>query len=184
MLATETGEDTVGFVPWREDLFVARDSIHYLAFRRNDEGEVHRLVAGVVNQYPCPAHDGFDYDVQRPEDWTSSPAGSNRREYIPHPTVEELTEFEGVYVSPELSTSYAVVLEEDRLVLRHKRHGTLPIIHAYRDEFKGTEWYTRAVNFRRNQAGEITGLVIDLGSRTRNLVFRKVDPASQAYVPG
>ena len=51
-----------------------------------------------------------------------------------------LTEFFGNYVSDELSTSYVVAIEDSELVMRHRRHGTINLTPAWKDDFRGGEW--------------------------------------------
>jgi CubicO group peptidase (beta-lactamase class C family) len=93
-----------------------------------------------------------------------------RVEDQPPPRLAELT---GEYVSDELETSYAVVLENDRLAMRHRRHGTIPLIQVRGDEFAGSAGFLASVEFRRDDGGRVVGLLVNAGERSRDIRFLK-----------
>jgi CubicO group peptidase (beta-lactamase class C family) len=86
------------------------------------------------------------------------------------PERTELYAYVGEYRSEELSTTYTITLEEDRLVARHRRHGVISLIPVLRDEFRGGTWFLRGVEFDRDTTGEVVGLRVTNG-RSRNLRF-------------
>ncbi len=89
------------------------------------------------------------------------------------PTLTNPSEYTGTYWSDELSTSYEVVFEDEKLKLSHFQNGDIELIHAWSDEFKGSEWFTDLVEFQRNETGAITGLSVTQ-YRAKNQLFKKV----------
>ncbi len=88
------------------------------------------------------------------------------------PTDPRLTEYVGEYASDELSTMYTAAVEDGELVLRHRRHGTIEMIPAWGDEFRGGQWFLNSVEFDRNDSGAVVGFRVTQG-RSRNLQFVK-----------
>ncbi len=88
------------------------------------------------------------------------------------PTPLQLKDLTGEYVSEELKTSYTIVLEDGKLVAKHRRHGTIDLTYAYKDDFRGGVWFMRSVEFYRNKAGEVAGFKVTQ-NRSRNQRFIK-----------
>lgn len=92
------------------------------------------------------------------------------------PNPEELESFAGTYWSPELATSYSVVLENDRLVARHSRHEDLRLTPTISDQFTSGSWRLRTVEFIRDRNGSVDGFLLT-GHRIRHVRFqRQGDP--------
>jgi CubicO group peptidase (beta-lactamase class C family) len=89
------------------------------------------------------------------------------------PSSTELAEFAGEYLSEELRTAYTVEVENGALVMRHPRHGTLPLTHAWSDEFTGSASFLTSIEFQRDEAGRVIGLLVGAGPRNRDLRFVK-----------
>ncbi len=83
-------------------------------------------------------------------------------------------ELAGVYASEELDTSYRVEVENGIPVLRHHRHGTIRLVHAWGDDYAGSLVSLRSVEFQRDAAGRVTGLLMNAGERNRDIRFVKV----------
>lgn len=83
-----------------------------------------------------------------------------------------LAELTGGYKSEELETFYSITLEDGKLVAKHRRHGTINLTYAYKDDFRGGVWFMRSVEFYRNEAGEVAGFKVTQ-SRSRNQRFIK-----------
>lgn len=79
----------------------------------------------------------------------------------------------GEYVSEELNTSYRVEVEGGELAMRHRRHGTIRLTHAWGDDFAGSTGFMRSVEFQRDAAGEVVGLLVNAGERNRDIRFVK-----------
>jgi hypothetical protein len=88
-------------------------------------------------------------------------------------TQAQLAEFAGEYESPELDTRYRVTLTNGALVLRHFRHGAVPLTRLFGNEFGGRASHLRSVVFQRNAAGQVSGFSVDLGERSRDNRFVK-----------
>lgn len=82
----------------------------------------------------------------------------------------KLTEFTGTFYSPELETSYTLVVENDTLRAHHQRHDDLNLIPSKVDGFNTN--FLGDLQFTRNNKQQITGLKASNG-RVRNLVFNK-----------
>lgn len=88
----------------------------------------------------------------------------------------DLTEYLGEYYSDELKTFYSVTQKDGKLAMKHRRHGTLNLTHAWKDDFRGQEWFLRGVEFYRDSSGKVAGLLVSQG-RNRNQRFTKQDIA-------
>ena len=125
------------------------DSRVFLTFGRDEQGDVTQLI---VNQ------DGQDMTAQR---ITDEP-----------PMAAQLSEFAGDYYSDELDTVYTLLIQDGRLVARHRRHEDVPLDSAGADRFASATWWFKQLDFQRDDAGGITGFALT-GERVRNLHFRK-----------
>jgi CubicO group peptidase (beta-lactamase class C family) len=89
------------------------------------------------------------------------------------PTPAQLREYAGEYFSEELDTRYIVQLTDSGLVMRHRRHGPVRLTHAWKDDFNGSVWYTRSVEFQRGANGRVTGFSVYIDDRSRDVRFIK-----------
>ena len=88
-------------------------------------------------------------------------------------TAAQLTQFAGEYYSPELGTSYTMVLKDGRLVAQHRRHDDISLTELDGDLFTGNRWFFQTVQFTRDNEKRITGFRLTSG-RVRNLRFDKL----------
>jgi hypothetical protein len=87
------------------------------------------------------------------ESWTPSPA--------------DLAPLAGTYFSPELETTYTLVVENGKLVVRHHRLPRTELAPTTRDNFTAPN----GVKFRfLRDKGKVAAFVVDAG-RTKNLRF-------------
>lgn len=84
----------------------------------------------------------------------------------------DLAGFAGRYFSEELETFYDLSVEDDELVIRHRRFGPAPLTHTEGDTFSGTLPVSQVV-FHRDDAGNVTGFEASNG-RARGIVFQKI----------
>ena len=89
-------------------------------------------------------------------------------------TPAQLGELAGEYASDELQVRYRVELTDSGLVMRHPRHGTIALTRLWRDEFGGSTWFTRSVEFRRDEAGRVVGFSAYIDERSRDIRFTRV----------
>ena len=85
----------------------------------------------------------------------------------------QLREFVGEYESEELKTVYRVELADTALVMKHRRHGTIRLTQAWRDDFSGSTGFTRSVEFQRDQSGRVVGFSVLIDERSRDVRFVK-----------
>jgi len=88
------------------------------------------------------------------------------------PAKVNLQEYTGEYYSPELSTTYSLVVESGKLVARHFRTGDVHLKVSKQDQFSGDQWYFGKIEFIRANDNTITGCKVSTG-RVRNLKFEK-----------
>ncbi len=87
----------------------------------------------------------------------------------------DLAEHAGTYTCPELDTSYTFLLEGDRLVVDHFRHGRLSALEpGWPDEFRSGAWFLSGLEFTRDADGRVDGFLLQT-DRTLNLRFVRVD---------
>ena len=84
----------------------------------------------------------------------------------------DLKSYTGVYYSPELQTSYDIVLKNDTLIINHIRHEPVTMAAVGHDAFTATAWYMSKIDFNRNSQSEITGFRASSG-RVKNVRFVK-----------
>lgn len=89
-------------------------------------------------------------------------------------TPEQLTEFTGDYYTEELDTTYTIVVSENGLVAKHRRHDDILLTDAG-DHFTGNVWFFPDIHFTRDDTGGVTGFKLT-GGRVRNLHFEKKTP--------
>ena len=87
------------------------------------------------------------------------------------PTVTELQAYAGDYYSDELATGYELLVEDERLLLRHWRHGDVNLDPLMKDTFGSDAWWLGQIRFERDRDGQLTGFRSDSG-RVRNLLFK------------
>lgn len=90
----------------------------------------------------------------------------------PSLSVARLQEYVGEYRSPELDTSYEVVVESGGLVARHWRNPPSALSPTAEDMFSGDQWWFPEVRFVRDATGQPSGFTVT-GARVRDLVFER-----------
>ena len=86
----------------------------------------------------------------------------------------QVADFVGAYVSDELQTTYEVERKGgDSLVLKHRRHGAIPLTPGWEGDFTTPLWFLKSVEFERDAAGVVTGFVVNVDERSRNIRFAK-----------
>lgn len=89
------------------------------------------------------------------------------------PSPAKLAEYAGEYYSEELGTSYSVIVKNGALELQHRRRGTIPLIWLWRDEFGSLDAYIASIDFTRDNARRVIGLIINGSARNRDIRFVK-----------
>lgn len=81
--------------------------------------------------------------------------------------------YAGVYESDELGIAYPVEVRGNTLVVRSRQHGDIVLKHAWRDDFSGTQGGMRSVEFQRDGNGRVSGFVVNIDERSRNIRFTR-----------
>jgi CubicO group peptidase (beta-lactamase class C family) len=89
------------------------------------------------------------------------------------PSAEQLKALAGTYFSEELEATYQVEVQNGNLVMRHRRHGVIPLTWINGDDFRGDTWFMRSVEFARD-GGRVAGLTVTVDERSRNIRFMKI----------
>ncbi len=76
------------------------------------------------------------------------------------PSEEELIAYTGNYYSKELDTRYSLILEDNKLILSHKRLETIALEPEAKDHFTSSSRMFRLVEFERDTEGVISGFKI------------------------
>ncbi len=145
-----TGQERVEIVPTSDSTFALTAVAASVVFLRNEAGEVDGLTLNQNGQNHATRLD--DVVVA----W--------------EPTVEDLADFEGRYFSVELETFYRVVLEDEALVVHHRRLDDATLTPGEEDRFSGGGL---ALSFERDRNGEVIGFYVANG-RTRDVRFERV----------
>ena len=97
-----------------------------------------------------------------------------KRMPLPRNYPDDLFQFTGTFYSAELSTSYDVVVENNRLIVRHNRLEDKELKFFREDTFKfDTDFFPIVFKFERDEDNKIIGFKITT-SRVKNLWFQKV----------
>ncbi|MCH7562893.1 MAG: serine hydrolase [Gemmatimonadetes bacterium] len=147
-----TGQRQLEIVPTSDSTFSLLGVEASVTFHRNPDGEVEALTL----------HQGGDNRATRladdeEEDWA--------------PTLEDLGAYVGRYFSREIETFYVVTLEEDRLVLQHRRMDDRNLKPGAVDAFAGGGLQ---VSFERDRNGRVIGFYMSNG-RTREVRFERLN---------
>ena len=87
------------------------------------------------------------------------------------PPPDKLAEYTGDYYSEELDTTYTLAVEDDRLVLHHRRNDAATLAFDGPDQFTTTAWYFDKLVFSRED-DTVTGFKAST-DRARNVRFVK-----------
>ena len=105
--------------------------------------------------------------------WTPvDPAAAVRPEPW-RPSAAELAAYAGRWYSDELETVYTLVVQGDRLVARHRRHGDLPLTPVEPGVFAGGQWFLGRVRFEPDATGAPAVMRVSAG-RVRNVRFERL----------
>lgn len=107
-------------------------------------------------------------ETPAPKNASQTPEKDNKPEQL---TPEQLAEFEGDYYTEELDTTYTIVVNENRLVAKHRRHDDISLTYTG-DHFTGNVWFFPEIRFIRDNTGRVIGFRLT-GGRVRNLHFEK-----------
>jgi CubicO group peptidase (beta-lactamase class C family) len=89
------------------------------------------------------------------------------------PPPARLAEYAGEYESRELGATWRVSVKDGALEMWHPRQGTLPLTWFWRDDFGSPGSVLSSVEFQRDAAGRVTGFVVNVDTRTRDIRFVK-----------
>ncbi len=93
------------------------------------------------------------------------------------PTVDELQDYVGTYYSPELDFSFYILVQDDQLCLRRRKHGTTLLVPTFADGFLGNVYPASlygegrlSLLFYRSDQNEILGFEASVW-RVRHVQF-------------
>ena len=90
------------------------------------------------------------------------------------PVARPLGEYVGEYFSQELDATYRVELADGALIARHRRHGASALTRRWGEDFAGAQFFLRSVRFERDRGGKVTGFVVNIDERSREIRFGRV----------
>lgn len=122
---------SIPLIPRSADRFQIGENPAFIVFKRDASGQI----SGHTTEPNERAHPYFE------------------KVDVPEVNAEMLSAYVGRYASDELATFYDVVLENDRLILRHLRHADMTLTAAYADAFKGDE--DVVIVFGRDDGGQV-----------------------------
>jgi len=143
------GSPKAELLPQSETTFFVREASSEVIFERDEKGSV------------------TGFTMKR-----DSQSQSAKRLNAPPATAAQLAQFAGDYYSPELGTTYTLVVQAGRLVAQHRRHDDISLTELDGDLFTGNRWFFQTVQFTRDSEKRITGFRLSSG-RARNLRFER-----------
>lgn len=146
-----SGQPRTGIEPTSDSTFTLTAVDASVVFHRNEEGEVDGVT---LNQ------NGENHATRLEDD------GDAEWE----PTLKDLEDFVGRYFSEELETFYTIALEEEALVVRHRRADDAELTPGEVDTFSGGGL---TFSFERDRNGRVIGFYASNG-RTRDVRFELI----------
>ena len=122
-----------------------------------------------VQSYPAPV--AFETPRGKPVQLVYRGRTQPKLQEYPTPAGAKLREYVGDYVSDELATTYRVELTDSGLVMNSRRVGNVRLTPLYRDDFGGSMWFTRSVEFLRDASGRVSGFSVYVDERSRDVRF-------------
>ena len=147
LMGQAAGQPKAEMIPLAETKFFLKENNADISFERDEKGKAV----------------GFAMSV-------NGPAQSAKRLNSPPLNEVQLAEFAGDYYSPELGTTYTIVVRKGQLVAEHRRHDDINLSELDGDLFSGTQWFFQTVQFTRDNEKRISGFRLSAG-RVRNLRF-------------
>ena len=146
LMGQAAGQSKSEMIPQSETTFFVKEANSEVTFERDEKGNVVRFAM------------------------KSSTQNQSARRLSPPVSAAQLTQFAGDYYSPELGTSYTLVLKDGKLMAQHRRHDDITLTELEGDLFSGNRWFFQTVQFTRDNEKRITGFRLTSG-RVRNLRF-------------
>lgn len=143
------GEGKAELIPLSETKFALKDIGGEVTFERDESGKITRFKL---------ERSGQSRTANRSDTKAATPA--------------QLAEFSGDYYSPELGTTYTLVVKEGQLIAQHRRHDDIRLTQFEGDRFRGSQWFFQRVQFTRDADKHVVGFRLT-GGRVRNLRFDK-----------
>ena len=123
LMGQAAGQSKSELIPQSETTFFVKEANSEMTFERDEKGNAVRFAMKNASQNL-----------------------SAKRLNAPPATAEQLTQFAGDYYSPELGTSYTLVVKDGKLVAQHRRHDDIPLTELDGDLFPQTVFPDSAVH--------------------------------------
>lgn len=146
-----TNQPRIEIFPIAPSSFELRVVEASVVFHENEQGEVKTLTLNQNGAHPA--------NRLADEPWS--------------PSEEELAAYTGRYFSAELGTFYDIVVEDGKLVLKHRRLEPLTLTPSKPDQFTGG-FPVATGEFERDESGKVVALLASNG-RTRDVRFEKTE---------
>ncbi len=146
-----TGQSPVEIVPTSDSTFALSVVDASVVFHRNEDGEVDGLT---LNQ------NGQNHATRLEDDDTEAW----------EPSTEDFHDFTGRYYSEELETFYTVVVEDDEVVVQHRRMDDLTLTPGEENTFSGGMF---TFSFERDRNDQVIGFYLS-NVRTRDVRFERI----------
>lgn len=84
--------------------------------------------------------------------------------------LSNINDYTGSYYSPELETTYQLLVKDGKLVTHHQRLENFTLSPIMKDKFDGNDFSFNHISFERDSQGRVSGFRISNG-RVQNLLF-------------
>ncbi len=148
LMAQATGQPSFEITPTSDSTFALAVVEASMTFHRDQDGRVTGLTLHQNGNHPAPRLPDRDE------------------------AAVDLLAYVGRYYSDEFETYYTVRIEDDRLVVQHRRRPTVTLNHTDGDEFAGSFPLVR-IEFERDDQGVVTGFRAS-NVRARGILFERV----------
>jgi hypothetical protein len=142
------GSPKAELIPQSETTFFVKEANSEVMFERDEKGNVVRFAMKNATQSQLAKRLG------------------------PPAAAAQLSQFAGDYYSPELGTTYTMVIKDGKLVAEHRRNDDISLSELDGDLFSGNRWFFQTVHFTRDSEKRVSGFRLSSG-RVRNVRFDK-----------
>ncbi|NRA93716.1 MAG: beta-lactamase family protein, partial [Psychroserpens sp.] len=157
------------------NITIENDSLHVLQEWNNSEYNIYKTEG---NTYKIPNTNGIEFIFSELKDLKTQliTIYQNGNRTVAKRYLEKdlsrisLSDYKGRFYSPELESAFDIILENDKLIGHHVRHGDFPLNLIKKDKLEIQNF--ASIDIVRDSENIITGIKISNG-RARNVWFEK-----------
>ncbi|MFK7973155.1 MAG: serine hydrolase domain-containing protein [Bacteroidia bacterium] len=154
-------------------MIAEEDSLFLQFYGANNKLRLPEIAANVF-QYPNKPHSNFHF-MKDSLHWNFSDMYyPGKKVEISPVTIDDLSEFTGIYKSEEVGTYYEFIIQDKKLVATHSYNPEITLMPIEQDTFTSFVSFFGRVAFTRDKKGKINGCHVS-GQSSIDVQFRKIN---------